>query len=197
MKSLVNIAGAVTLAIWLGLSGSIAKASTPGPIDSDFVLNTSSYNANFGNDSITGSFVDHFTFTTDALMTGSGGLSIISGFGVSGFGLNIPGFEVIFDSFGLWDVTDNANPFLVAPGTLVNGQFAGFSSFPNLTGDHDYDLIVSGDLGAGHSSGAYSGNISIAPIPEPKFYIMLLVGLALVGIAVRRRQNSINQSAYA
>ena len=109
MKNFINIVGTVTIVTWLGFSGNPAKALTSGSIDSDFVLNTTSYNANFGNNSVTGSFTDHFTFTTDALMSGSGGMSIISGFGVSGFGLNIPGFEVIFDSFALWDVTDNTN----------------------------------------------------------------------------------------
>ena len=197
MKNFINIVGTVTIITWLGFSGNPAKALTSGSIDSDFVLNTTSYNANFGNNSVTGSFTDHFTFTTDALMSGSGGMSIISGFGVSGFGLNIPGFEVIFDSFGLWDVTDNTNPQLVAPGTLVNGKFAGFASFPDLTSNHDYDIVVSGDLRTGHSSGAYSGNISISPVPEPEFYMMLLAGLALIGFAVRRQQKSADQSAYA
>ncbi|HBV21287.1 MAG TPA: hypothetical protein DEF07_06170 [Nitrosomonas sp.] len=197
MKKSANMIGAVALTIWLGLGGGVAKAITPGPIDSNFVFNTTSYNANFGNDSITGPFDDHFTFTIDdPLMTGNGGMSIVSGFGVSGFGFNIPGFEVIFDSFGLWDVTDSVNPLLVSPGTLVNGEFVGFSSFPGLTSGHDYDVIVTGDLRAGHSSGSYSGNISIAPVPEPKFYIMLLAGLALVGFAARRHQKSASQPAY-
>jgi len=196
MKKSANMIGAVALMTWLVLGGGAAKAFTPGPIDSNFVFNTTSYNANFGNDSITGPFDDHFTFTAAPLMTGNGGMSIVSGFGVSGFGFNIPGFEVIFDSFGLWDVTDSANPFLVSPGTLVSGEFVGFSSFPGLTSGHNYDIIVTGDLRAGHSSGSYSGNISIAPVPEPKFYIMLLAGLALVGFAARRHQKSVSQPAY-
>lgn len=46
----------------------------------------------------------------------------------------------------------------------------------NITG------VTSGTLG-----GAYSGAISISPVPEPETYAMLLAGLGLMGAVVRRR----------
>ncbi|MCB0280645.1 MAG: FxDxF family PEP-CTERM protein [Nitrosomonas sp.] len=177
----------------------VAKASTPGPIDADFVLNNSSYHANFGNNSITGAFEDHYTFTAIDPMTGSGGFSAISGFsGFGGFGLGgigQIGFDVIFSSLGLWDVTDSSNHVLVSDRT-VNGFILGFGGFSGLTNGHNYDLVISGELGNGRTSGSYSGNIEIAPVPEPEFYVMLLVGLVLVVFAARSTRRSAYQPTY-
>jgi PEP-CTERM motif len=49
----------------------------------------------------------------------------------------------------------------------------------NITG------VTSGTLG-----GAYSGAISISPVPEPETYAMLLAGLGLMGAVVRRRSRN-------
>jgi hypothetical protein len=76
----------------------------------------------------------------------------------------------------------------VATGNIVAGEFLGFASFPSLISGNDYDIVVNGGLNSGFSSGSYSGNISIAPIPEPETYAMLLAGLLVVGFAVRWRQ---------
>lgn len=40
------------------------------------------------------------------------------------------------------------------------------------------------------SSPAYSGTITVTPVPEPETYGMLLVGLGLMGAVVRRRNKS-------
>ena len=198
MKNSIGMVGIVAIVCFVFGIG-VAKASTPGPIDADFVFNSTSFNANFGNDSITGAFEDHYTFTATDTMAGSGGFSVISGFsGFGGFGLGgigQVGFDVIFNSLGLWDVTDASNHVLVSDRT-VNGFILGFGGFSELLTGHNYDLVISGDLGNGRTSGSYSGNIEIAPVPEPKFYIMLLVGLVLVVFAARRSQRTAYQPAY-
>lgn len=178
MKNSFNAIGILIL-IWIGLGSGAVNALAPGPIDSNFVDNGTTFNANFGNDAVTASFADHFTFTADPPMFGAGGTSVISGF-------SLAGFEVHFDTFELWDVTTST---LVAPGTIVAGDFVGFSNFSALTSGHDYDIIVTGGLNFGHTSGGYSGNISISPVPEPEIYTMLLIGLGLVGFAARKSRN--------
>ena len=65
-----------------------------------------------------------------------------------------------------------------------------FASFPGLVSGNDYDVVVSGELNSGFLSGSYSGNISIAPIPEPKAYAMLVAGLGLVAFAAFRRRHN-------
>jgi len=60
-------------------------------------------------------------------------------------------------------------------------------SDPALPGGQ-YTLEVRG-LVTGGSGGSYAGVINISPVPEASTYSMMLVGLAIVGIAMRRRQD--------
>jgi hypothetical protein len=165
--------------------GATAHALSPGPIGSSFVNNGTSFDANFGNDSVSVTpFEDHYTFSAIPPMFGGGGLSVVSGF-------TLTGFNVRFDSLELWDVTSSS---IVATGNIVAGDFLGFANFLSLVSGNDYDIIVAGELNSGFSSGSYSGNISIAPIPEPETYAMLLAGLLFVGFAARWRQASDQQA---
>ena len=61
-------------------------------------------------------------------------------------------------------------------------------SFAGLAAGN-YDLAVSGYLDRGQFLGGYTGSISAvaAPVPEPETYAMLMLGLAGVGFAARRR----------
>ena len=53
-------------------------------------------------------------------------------------------------------------------------------------GSGSYALKVNGQvLGAG--GGAFGGDLTIAPVPEPRTWGMLLAGLGLVSVAVRRK----------
>jgi len=159
--------------------GATAHALSPGPIGSSFVNNGSSFDAVFGNASVSVTpFEDHYTFSATPPMFGGGGLSVVSGF-------TLTGFNVRFDSLELWDITNSS---VVATGNIVAGEFLGFASFSSLISGNDYDIVVNGGLNSGFSSGSYSGNISIAPIPEPETYAMLLAGLLVVGFAARWRQ---------
>ena len=76
-----------------------------------------------------------------------------------------------------------------APNTPMPG-----SSFQNLTpyllAAGSYDLQISGNLQAG---GYFSGHMTLAPttmapIPEPETYAMMLAGLGLMGFVARRRK---------
>ncbi len=167
--------------MWLSLSSGAANALSPGPIDSDFIEIGPVISAIFGNDSVTSPFVDHFTFNATPPILGPGALSVVSDFSFSPVG-----FDVHFDSIELWDVTTTT---LVAPGILTPGGVAGLAGFTGLSFGHDYDIVLTGGLNSGHTSGGYAGSITIVSVvPEPETYAMLLVGLCLVGFAARGRR---------
>jgi hypothetical protein len=50
-----------------------------------------------------------------------------------------------------------------------------------------YALRVDGQV-MGNGGGAFGGDLTIAAVPEPETYAMLLGGLGLVGFAARRRK---------
>lgn len=176
MKNSISV---VAIVMWLSLSSGVVNAMSPGSIDSDFVDYGTIFSANFGNDSVTSSFVDHFTFNATPPLLGAGALSVFSDF-------SFAGFDIHFDSLELWDVTTAT---LVAPGIFVAGEFAGLAGFSGLSSGHDYDIVVMGGLNTGHTSGGYAGSINILPaVPEPETYAMLLVGLCLVCFAAQSRR---------
>jgi hypothetical protein len=171
---MIGIAGVT----WFGLSGGVANALSPGPIT--FNDNGTSYDGVFGNNSVLGAFNDSHEFKADYPMFGPTGASVISGFSFD----NV--FNVTISSFNLYDVTSGSSS-LVATGSIFGGIVGSLSS-SQLTEGNDYSLVLIGDLAGGAESGSYAGNISIAPIPEPETYAMLLVGLGLVGFTLRRRK---------
>lgn len=61
-------------------------------------------------------------------------------------------------------------------------------TFANL-GAGDYSFKFTGDLGT--SGGGYMVGLSIAPVPEPSEWAMMLAGLGIVGaVAARRRRRA-------
>ncbi|MDP1559216.1 MAG: FxDxF family PEP-CTERM protein [Nitrosomonas sp.] len=186
MKNSLRMIG-IAAVMWFGLSGGVANALTPGSIDANFVNNGTSFNANFGNDSVIGAFIDHHTFTATAPMFGLTGSSLISGF-------KFPlGFDVVISSFELHNVTTSS---LVASGTIIGGIFGSLGT-AGLVSGNIYDLVVTGAPAFAGVVGTYSGNVSISPIPEPETYAMLLVGLGLVGFTLRRRKTGSSSASLA
>ena len=53
----------------------------------------------------------------------------------------------------------------------------------------NYVLEVRGDV-VGTAGGSYAGVLNISPIPEPGEWVLMLIGLGMIGfVAVRRKQN--------
>ena len=117
-------------------------------------------------------FTDHYSFSIAALGNVAGGLVDFLVFQWNDVNLS----SVVVTGQG--QVRSDAN---AADGFSFAGLSAG-----------TYDLAVSGSLGRGQWLGGYSGSISsiAAPVPEPETYAMLMLGLAGVGFAARRRNKS-------
>lgn len=119
------------------------------------------------------SFTDHYSFSISALGNVSGGL-------------------VDFLIFQWNDVNLNSVSVTGAGYAATDAYVADGFSFSGLSAGN-YDLAVSGYLDRGQPFGGYTGAISstasvAAPVPEPETYAMLLLGLAGVGYAARRRK---------
>jgi hypothetical protein len=81
-------------------------------------------------------------------------------------------------------------------GTAISGiNETGFGSHPtdswSLTGfgltNGDYALKVDGRV-VGAGGGAFGGDLTVSPVPEPQAWGMLLGGLGIVGALARRRK---------
>ncbi len=181
MRKTIRMMG-IALVVW-GLSAGAASSATTVISFTDNTLSGGGFEATFGTNPVLGAFVDHFTFSPTAAMAGSGGGSLISGFGFTG-----P--SVLFTSYDLIDTTAAVT---VASGVLFPiPSFTGVIAFSALDTTHEFDLVVTGDLAPNFNSGSYTGNLSISPVPEPETYAMLLVGLGLIGFAARRRNRNFN-----
>ncbi len=75
--------------------------------------------------------------------------------------------------------------------TFVGPTFAGANEFLTLSSfllaSGKYDLIVTGLNSA--APAAYSGTITVAAIPEPETYALMLAGLGVIGFMAKRRSS--------
>ena len=130
-----------------------------------------------------GPFNDVFTFSLPA--------NLGSGYSVVNFPLSIPGvgtFNTVLSTISLVSDPDgipfNSDDTLLSSvsggsGNALSlnwGSSAGGSMYLNVTG------ITNGTLG-----GLYSGAISVSPVPEPETWGMLLVGMSLIALKMRRK----------
>ena len=143
-----------------------------------------SWNAISGNDNITTSTVSNVfnvTLPSDVL---SGGASVTGSF-------NLLGFNVFIDSFSLFDVPNSTTVVSGVPGS------SSVFSFGSLSVSDSYQLLVDGHSIGSNSSGSYSGNLQVSPIPEPEEYSMLLIGMGLIAFSLRCRKTKVSVASFA
>jgi hypothetical protein len=131
---------------------------------------TASFGRSFSDASIEPFFDDYYTFTPDL----SGQLTVNGGvFNVH----TTKAQNIIFKEADL-----SGTDLLIS-----NGGFASSAVLSSSVVDGTLVLHVFGQYGAASS---YAGNLNVtlAPVPEPETYAMLLGGLGLVGAVARRRK---------
>lgn len=147
------------------------------------------FNAHFGDtfatSTVGNTFTDIFTFNISTPFDAASSLT-------SSY-LNTPQTkDLLITGFSLYRYDPATMAIL---GTAIAGiNETGFGSHPtdswSLTAyglsSGDYALKVDGKvLGAG--GGAFGGDLTVSPVPEPQTWGMLLAGLGLLGVAARRK----------
>lgn len=173
MKSSFLRTAAVALTMWFGLSAGAANAGALTFNGWTQVAN-GDYVSTFGSAVTSTPFTDWLDFTLPGTGPAVNGLA-------NSISLSSDG-SLVFTLLEVWDMTTNA---LIGSGTFSNGnQVAALSYFTSdIPGS--YQLLVQGTGG-----GAYAGNLTVTPVPEPETYAMLLAGLGLIGFTARRRKNN-------
>ena len=184
MKSTFSSMAAVALTMWLGLAAGSANATVDTINNWDGSASTG-YSATFGKNGVDSMFNDTYHFSLPAGTSGNGGANVIS----------LGGNGIIFTAFTLYETSIG----------LVHGGTGGSTSSLDFSGGAvtgDYTLNVAGhktDSELGGSYASYAGNVGdaprapcvVSPVPEPKTYAMMLLGLGLMGFSARRRMNNL------
>lgn len=183
MKTVVKTATVLsTIAAAVLLSGPARAATTDlGPI-----LNGTTFNAVTSD----GAFQDLYTFTVSPNQGAAFALTAIAG---NNFGASLSNASLYSGNFATPAQLD-VNALIASSGPILGTSVpntsivvsVGIGSTPlALSPLNTYTLSVSGSsVGAS----AYTGNVLLAPVPEPETYAMLLAGLGMMGMIARRRQ---------
>lgn len=174
MKSTFSSMSAVALTMCLGLAAVSANAAVQTMSGWEGSAATG-YSATFQHNNVNMTFTDSYNFSLPVGSSGNGAANTIS-LGSQG--------QVIFDAFTLYETS---------AGLLGSGATGGTSSslsFSNGAVPGAYTLNVNGHK-TSDSAGSYAGNVVVSPVPEPKTYAMMLLGLGLMGFSARRRMNNL------
>lgn len=143
--------------------------------------------------SVNTNVLDWYTFSVTPGVTSATGTLTSSLPALSlGVGFDNLTFSVYEGTYkgGFWDVLNVALPFGLTSvgsfGLLSDGTLSGTFDFnPSVS---NYTLVISG-VAAGISFGPSDGyTFTLSAVPEPAEYAMLIAGLGVVGMIVRRRK---------
>jgi hypothetical protein len=175
MKILKTLVAGVVLATASMGSGAMAADITTPPQALNLVGNSAFFGDAFDVDQSNDTFADHFTFS------------------VSGPPLNLGATVGTFNRTSVDGVDLTSLALYTSDDVLVT---TGIASHENQTDvwslqsnnleEGDYYLKVNGTM-LSRASGSFGGSASLAPVPEPATFGLMLAGLGLFGFMLRRR----------
>ena len=172
-KAVIAMAGAAALTIGSAASAAVTinsstNLSNPAP---SVVNNPTNTTINFGQSSFSAPISASIVFTN----TLAGLYNITMGTSTPGFtfsNVSLVGPSPATTSYGPWTILDSQDLRLNSQ-TLVAGQYT-----------------LSFDVN-GSNTGAFTGNITISPLPEPATWAMMLLGFGAIGLTVRSRRRQV------
>lgn len=162
------------VAVGIALMGCVGAASAITVDNRTFNLGTLDTTLTQSNIDIAGSYDDRFNFTAGTLPA---------------FG-TIVGFDILGDltaqyRFGLSSSLSTTAWSALAPvASDADGIFAYSGMLNGLTAGTSYSFEIRGSATESHYS------VTLAPVPEPETYALLLAGLGMMGTIARRRKIS-------
>lgn len=174
MKTKTILSAIVLATAALGSQAVYADDISNPPEALTLVDDSAFFGALFTGNNMGNTFADQYTFTTTSL--GAIGADLTSLTGNANVGLDITGFA-LYGSGGL-----------VMDGTMVStGAVDQWTLNTGNVAAGEYYLQVSGSM-VSRSAGKYYANVTLAPVPEPETYAMMLGGLGLLAFTARRRR---------
>ncbi|MGZ3181742.1 MAG: FxDxF family PEP-CTERM protein [Telluria sp.] len=176
MASKKSLIAALALAgAAVGAPAAFAADISHPPVTINLTDNAGFFGDVFAMNNANNTFTDQFRFTAAAGMDLSAIVSSISS--TANNGMAITGFDLM-NAGGVVRTGTMTQTGAVDVWTLTGG--------PALTSG-DYWLQVKGTMDS-DAAAAFGGAISMAPVPEPSTYALLLGGLGILGVAARRRR---------
>ncbi|UTY60165.1 FxDxF family PEP-CTERM protein [Massilia sp. erpn] len=171
------------LAASLLLSAGLFAASAPASADTTSLIFDADHNAGFHITHIPGTgFVDDFLFAVDVGPSYPTGTAVVGKTWVDGSRLANYGISSI-EFFHV----DTGGAYTMLPTTVTSGILE-FYPVGSL-GSGSYGFRVTGSTLLPDMGGAYAGTLSLAPVPEPAAYLMLLIGVGLLAFTSRAKEN--------
>lgn len=154
-------------------------------------------------------YADQFEFTSfyngtattpgvDVILDTASFDSVLNGWAITGIEANPLNFQLIttgpvalrgIDNTNFIFNTVNGPSITGGTGTLFLEQDPGLAPHANLMWEFFQQNPATASYLIGPAGGAHSSVMTLAPVPEPESYAMLLIGLGLMGASMKRRKD--------
>ena len=157
--------GLVGLGLTLAVAGNAQASAPTGPFDGQYVFNLNGGGA-------TGSFTQTLNGAFSDLLTVHIGQTGSFSFTISAVGASISDFTL-----WAWNAGNSSWSSLGSAGSFIGTTHGGYSNV--LAGDYQFKLTGNGNSQL---------SMSVAAVPEPGEWAMMLAGLGIIGFVAKRKR---------
>ena len=175
-------------AVVLGLCFAGFAQADPGYAGDLGLLSTTDISGTYQGDSASGNFAYWYTFTIDA--------NVFSADSTANITFQNTNHTLDFVTISVYEGSHTGNNQNGLNSLVLVDSFTSDSGNDWVQGTFTFNPLVTAYTfaitGVANGNGAYNFTLSAAAVPEPAEYAMLLAGLGLVGMVVRRRKINVN-----